>query len=64
MLAYTHREREKINEVNLIASCVLGHPKCSRHPKTTCRYPTLRSRADLMFLHKTHSRYVQVLCSE
>jgi len=28
-----------------IASCVLGHPKCFRRPKTTYRHPTLQSRA-------------------
>ena len=38
----------KINKVNLIASCVLGHPKCFRRPKTTYRYPTLQIRADVM----------------
>ena len=32
-----------------IASCVLGHPKCFRRPKTTYRYPTLQSRVDMMF---------------
>ena len=31
-----------------IASCVLGHPKCFRRPKTTYRHPTLQSREDLM----------------
>ena len=39
----------KINEVNLIASCVLGHPKCFWRPKTTYRYPTLQSREEMMF---------------
>ena len=34
-----------------IASCVLGHPKCFRHPKTTYRHPTLQSRVDLMLLY-------------
>ena len=34
-----------------IASCVLGRPKCFRHPKTTYRYPTLQSREDMMFLY-------------
>ena len=33
-----------------IASCVLGHPKCFRRPKTTYRYPTLQSRVELMVL--------------
>ena len=36
---YTAIER-KINGVNLIASFVLGHPKCFRRPKTTYWYPT------------------------
>ena len=30
-----------------IASCVLGHPKCFRRPKTTCRYPILQSRVEI-----------------
>ena len=34
-----------------IASCVLGHPKCFRRPKTTSLYPTLQSRVDLMLLY-------------
>ena len=54
----------KINEVNLIASCVLGHPKCFRQPQTTYRYPTLQSRVDIIFYIANNSRYVQVLCSE
>ena len=33
-----------------IVSCVLGHPKCFRHPQTTYRYPTLQSRADMASL--------------
>ena len=32
-----------------IASCVLGHPKCFRRPKTTYRYPTLQSRIEDRF---------------
>ena len=32
-----------------IASCVLGHPKCFRHPKTTYRHPTLQSRIEDRF---------------
>ena len=45
---HMHKANErKINEVNLIASCVLGHPKCFRCPKTTYRYPTLQSRVDM-----------------
>ena len=46
----------KINEVNLTASCVLGHPKCFRRPKTTCRYPTLQSRADIMLFRCKYIR--------
>ena len=34
-----------------IASCVLGHPKCFRHPKTTYRYPALQSRVDMVLLY-------------
>ena len=30
-----------------IASCVLGHPKCFRRPKTTYRHPTLQSRVEI-----------------
>ena len=41
----------KINEVNLIASCVLGSPKCFRRPKTTYRHPILQSREDVMLLY-------------
>ena len=41
-----------------IASCVLGHPKCFRRPKTTYRYPTLQSREDLMFLHCKYIRFM------
>ena len=49
---HIHKASErKINEVNLIASCVLGHPKCFRHPKTTYLHPTLQSRVDLMLLY-------------
>ena len=48
---HMHKASErKINEVNLIASCVLGRPKCFRRPKTTYRHPTLQSRAELMIL--------------
>ncbi len=47
---YTASER-KINEVNLIASCVLGHPKCFRRPKTTYRHPTLQSWVEIMLLY-------------
>ena len=32
-----------------IASCVLGHPKCFRRPKTTYRHPTLQSRIEDRF---------------
>ena len=35
-----------------IASCVLGHPKCFRRPKTTYRHPTLQSRVELMIYDK------------
>ena len=38
-----------------IASCVLGRPKCFRRPKTTYRYPTLQSRADMMLYNKALS---------
>ena len=41
-----------------IASCVLGHPKCFRRPKTTYRYPTLQSRADLMLLYCKSLRFM------
>lgn len=40
-----------------IASCVLGRPKCFRRPKTTCRYPTLQSRADMVLLHCQYIRF-------
>ena len=30
-----------------IASCVLGHPKCFRRPKTTYWYPILQSRVEI-----------------
>ena len=42
-----------------IASCVLGHPKCFRRPKTTYRYPTLQSRVEMMFLH---CKYIRFMC--
>ena len=48
----------KINEVNLIASCVLEHPKCFRRPKTTYRYSTLQSRADLMLLYCKYRHFM------
>ena len=48
-----------------IASCVLGHPKCFRRPKTTYRYLPLQSRVDFMLLlTQIHSLYAQVLCSK
>ena len=51
-----------------IASCVLGHPKCFRRSKTTYRYPTLQSRADMMllyckslrFMHKFYARNIHI----
>ena len=42
-----------------MASCVLGRPKCFRRPKTTCRYPTLQRREDLMFLY---CKYFHFMC--
>ena len=48
----------KINEVNLIASCVLGHPKYFRRPQTTCRHPTLQSREDVIFLYCRYILYM------
>ena len=41
-----------------IASCVLGHPKCFQRPKTTCRYPTLQSRKDMMFFRCKYIRSI------
>ena len=41
-----------------IASCVLGHPKCFRRPKTTYRYPTLQSRVDLMLLYYKYLHFM------
>ncbi len=55
---YTAIER-KINEVNLIASCVLGHPKCFRCPKTTYRYPILQSRADMVLLYCKYGHFIR-----
>ena len=49
---YTKRAREKSTKLTKLASCVLGHPKCFRRPKTTYRYPTLQSRAELMIYDK------------
>ena len=50
-----------------IASCVLGRPKCFRHPKTTYRYPTLQSRADMMLCNKVKSinatKPAKIFCS-
>ena len=46
---YTKRAREKSTKLTKFASCVLGHPKCFRHPKTTYWYPPLQSRVDMMF---------------
>jgi hypothetical protein len=48
----------KINKVNLIASCVLGHPKCFRRPKTTCRYSPLQSQVDFMLLYCKYLRFM------
>ena len=48
---HMHKASErKINEVNLIASCVWGHPKCFRLPKTTYRHPSLQSRVEIVRL--------------
>ena len=47
-----------------IASCVLGHPKCFRRPKTTYRHPTLQSRTDVVPYIAKSSLYVKVLYSE
>ena len=47
----TKRAKEKSTKLTKLASCVLGHPKCFRCPKTTYRYPTLQSRADLMLVY-------------
>ena len=58
---YTKQAREKSTKLTKFASCVLGHPKCFRRPKTTYRYPTLQSREEIMFLLPTHSLYTQVL---
>ena len=41
-----------------IASCVLGHPKCFRRPKTTYRHPTLQSRADMVLLYYKSLRFM------
>ena len=41
-----------------IASCVLGHPKCFRRPKTTYRYPTLQSRVELMIFRCKYIRSI------
>ena len=53
---YTAIER-KINGVNLIASCILEHPKCFWRPKTTYRYPTLQSRVEMVLLHCQYIRF-------
>ena len=42
-----------------LASCVLGHPKCFRRPKTTYRHPTLQSRADIMLLYCKHLYFIR-----
>ena len=47
----TKRAREKSTKLTKFASCVLGRPKCFRRPKTTYRYPTLQSRADMVLLY-------------
>ena len=44
---YTKRTEEKSTKLTKLASCVLGHPKCFRRPKTTYRHPTLQSRAEI-----------------
>ena len=44
---YTKWAREKSTKLTKLASCVLGHPKCFRRPKITCRHPTLQSRRGL-----------------
>ena len=55
---YTKRAKEKSTKLTKLASCVLGHPKCFRQPKTTYRYPTLQSRVDMVLLYckYTHKR--------
>ena len=45
------RAREKSTKITMLASCVLRHPKCFRRPKTTYRYPTLQSRAEIVLLY-------------
>ena len=44
---YTKRAKEKSTKLTKLASCVLGHPKCFRRPKTTYRYPILQSRVEI-----------------
>ena len=44
---YTKRAKEKSTKLTKLASCVLGHPKCFRRPKTTYRHPTLQSRVKI-----------------
>ena len=53
----TKRAREKSTKLTKLASCVLGHPKCFRRPKTTCRYSTLQSRVDMMLLYCKYFRF-------
>ena len=65
---YTKRAREKTTKLTKLASCVLGHPKSFRRPKTTYRYPTIQSREDLMllyckylpFMHKFYALNIQI----
>ena len=57
-LLYSNFQALEIYVQANIASCVLGHPKCFRQPKTTCRYPPLQSRADMMILHCKHIRFM------
>ena len=54
---YTKRAEEKSTKLTKFASCVLGHPKCFRRPKTTGRYSTLQSRADMMLFRCKHIRF-------
>ena len=41
-----------------IASCVLGHPKCFRRPKTTYRYPTLQSRVEMKLSYCKYTHFI------
>ena len=56
---YTKRAEEKSTKLTKFASCVLGHPKCFRRPKTTNRHPTLQSREDMVLLHCQYIRFIR-----